>query len=237
MQKLITAMMALYLLIFSAISVAGQHPPPLNEVYLQVAMEEWVKTKTAKVVISINATASRQGLSKIRGEMLKSLNSIAKADWQFTNFNRSQDQSGLEQIYATAEARIDEQYLGGLYSNAETASKPGTKYRIGSVEFRPSLSETEAVREAVRVKLYERIREEVKRIRAVYPDQDFQIHKINFIPEMGGQVVRHMKMMGRANMESFDAGVAAPAAISVSEKVTMNAIVVIANQMPPVKPH
>lgn len=209
-------------------------PPPQSKVYLNLAVEQWVKTKTARVVVSINATASRGQLAKIRGEFLKNLNTVAKADWHFTSFNRSRDSSGLERIYAQAETRLPEHLLGGLYSGVERVSAPGSKYRIITIEFRPSLQEVEAVRHEVRAKIYDRVNEELNKLNAAYPKQHYFVRDINFVPAMSGRVMqRQFARSTKSDAVMMEAGAPQGAgAIAVSQKVTMHALVVVSAKIP-----
>ena len=148
-------------------SLAHGHTSPLNRVHLALSEEAWVSTKTAKVMININATLDKNELAKARGKIRSQLQKIAKGDWHITQFNRRQSKSGLEQLNAMAEARVSESLLGQLYENAKSASKPGTTYRIQRIQFTPSLSEMNAVRATLRKRLYQAAKAELTRLNDV----------------------------------------------------------------------
>lgn len=235
MRRLVLVLLGCSVLGWSLIAQAQMMPPPpRSTVYFQLAKEQWVKTKTARVVISINATASRGRLAKIRGELMSNLNRIAKSDWHFTSFNRSRDSSGLERIYAQAETRMPEHLLGGLYSGAESVSQPGSKYQISQIEFRPSLQEVEVVRHELRDEIYKSVYEELDRLNKRYPKQHYYVSDINFVPEISQRVMR--RAYGRAMKADMmmEAGVqqSAPGAVTVSQKINMQVMVVVSAAIP-----
>src|SRR3954471_20366242 len=94
---------AFLLLSIPLVSRADIIKPVLNQVMYQASSEAWVSTKTAEVVVSINATLDENQLSKAHSDILNKLNNIAKSDWHITQFNRSPNESGLEQLQILAQ--------------------------------------------------------------------------------------------------------------------------------------
>ena len=81
--------------------------PLLNKVILQLSAEQWVTTKTALVTVGINANVNDNGIENIQGEVLIKLHQLSdKGEWHITSFNRTQDQSGLERIQISGQARL-----------------------------------------------------------------------------------------------------------------------------------
>ena len=198
------------------------------EIYYQVNREAWVKTTSARVDVAINMTLGREGLAKARKTMLDTLQILGKVDWQLTNFNRYRDQSGLEQISATATARFAENGLDGLRERAHDVSKPGSNYSVSQIDFTPSLSEVESARSALRLEVMDAVKHQLAEVKKLYPDQNYQITSLNFqVNEVSPmmQAPRMMKMAG-ASMDVQEGGSAAP--LSISQKVIVSANVVLA---------
>src|SRR5436190_23068731 len=94
--------------------------PLLNKVALQLTAEQWVATKTALVTVGINASVSDSDLGKIQSNILDKLNQLAgKQEWHIVSFDRSQDQSGLERVQVSAQARLPEAALAGIRDKAK----------------------------------------------------------------------------------------------------------------------
>ena len=125
-----------FALILSLLSLAGvgfSNSPPLDEVNFQLSSKAWVSTKSTLVSVNINATLSGSDLVKARAEILDKLNKIAAGDWHITQFERTQDTSGLEKLFVEAQARITDADLTNVYQNAKTVSKPGATYTINAL--------------------------------------------------------------------------------------------------------
>ena len=201
---------------------------PMDKVALRLASEQWVKTDDAKVTVTINAVLHNQGLITLRRNITNSLNKIGAGEWHITSFNRRQDRSGLESVYASAEARLGGKALGSLRTNAKRMSRPGLTYRIANIDFKPSMKATEVGRHQARQAVYEQINLELARLRKTFPGQHYTVAQVSFIPYMpysSGQRDRSMMMEAAPRM----AGLAkAMPAMQVSQKVTETALVVLA---------
>lgn len=201
---------------------------PLNKVIYRVTAEQWVTTDIARVIVSVSATMDKSGLAKASAGIVSNLNRIAKGEWHITRFNRSQDSSGLERISVQAEARIPEKMLATVRSGAKSVSRPGATYRIINIDFTPSNTEVEKVREKVRASLYNTIKAELQQLNQVYPNQKFMVYRVNFLR---GAKLRARYASKQAVQRSMLAMAESPAAISVSNKVKMTALVIFAMQM------
>ena len=209
--------------LFFVSAFAADKPPPLDRILFQVTAEQWVETKSAVVNVSIDATLGKEDLTKARSTILNKLNKISdKGDWHITRFNRSQDSSGLERLSVSAEARLPGSTLATLRAQAKSVSKPGETYSITNINFTPSLAEYETIRASVRKNLYKKINDELARVNQTYPTQKFKVHGVNLIkgvpPLARTDRNRPMALLSVA-------AVAAP--ITVSNKVTMTATVVL----------
>ena len=161
-------------------------PPPesrsfLDKIDFQVSEKQWVSTQTALLSVSINVTLSSPDLVKARTDLMQSLNKIAKGEWHLVEFDRSQDNSGLEKLYVQAQARVNQEALTDIYKNAKSVSLPGAKYEITGVDFKPGLEETQTVLSQVRERVYQQVNEEIARINKAYPSQNYTLSNLVFI--------------------------------------------------------
>lgn len=217
---------------FSSLAFAEPFPfppyQPMAKVILTENAESWVTTKTARVVVTLNATLDKKGLTDIRNSLLSKLQKIASSnDWHITQFNRSQNQSGLEQLFATAEVRLPLDKINNVRDVAKSISKAGETYEIADIDFSPSLDDMEAARSTVRAEIYNKVQQELNNLNKLYPEQHYQVQKIDFLP-LQTEVVpapatfnKSMRLMAvapsihTASADNF----------AVSEKVQLSAVV------------
>jgi len=149
-----------------------------------ISAEDWVTTKTARVTLSVEASVTSSNAGAMRTDMAKAVNDAAKADWRLTEFNRSQDQTGMERWSVSFESRLPESTLGGLADAAKKASKAGMQIRVADVDFSPTLEETEAVRAALRAKLMKAAADQLTAVNAALPGKNYRIANISFDPQV-----------------------------------------------------
>ena len=197
----------LLLALIPTFASADVNPKPDDEISLSLTSEEWVTTKTARVVIQANAAVSSANAGSTRDAMLAAVKQLAEGDWRITSFNRSPSQNGLENWYAQFEARLPEKALGGLNEKAVKASKPGMQLTVGEVDFTPTLDENEAARVNLRKTLMGKISEELKSVNAAFPGRDFRVSDVSF----GGVQSVHAAYSRAMMMKRGDGAVAAMA--------------------------
>lgn len=197
---------------------------PLNQISLQLTAEQWVVTKTANVIVGIDASLNGAQLAAARQEILQKLAKfVPGAEWHITIFDRSQDSSGLEKLHIEAQARVLEQALGNIRQQAKTNSKPGQTYTLLAIDYTPTLAEVEAVRSILRNKIYSQVKDEVNRLNNLYPSQQYYVHRIDF---GSVQTTAPMERMTLAAAKTNDMG---QAEIPVSNKSLLQANVVLAS--------
>lgn len=194
----------------------------LDKVFFQVSAKKWVTTQTALLNVSINATLSNADLVKARADIMDSLNKIAKGEWHLVQFDRSQDSSGLEKLYVQAQARVDQSALTNIYQNAKSVSKPGAKYEISGVEFKPSLEETQVVRAKIREQLYQQVNDEIDRMNKAYPKQNYSVSNLVFFE--GDNIPQQPRAYQAKEMNALVMA-AAPAPLTVSNELILTAMV------------
>lgn len=206
----------------------------LDKIIFQVSAEQWVQTTSANVIVQINATLGNQGLAAVRLDVLNNLNTIAKGEWHITQFDRSQDNSGLERLNITAEARLNENQLANLRDIARKVSKPGTQYTIQDIQFTPDMASLETARATLRQTLYNKIKEETTKVNQIYAPQQFNVYNIDFIGYMTIQALQEQKgdrmEMSAAVMNR--AAMPATLNLAVGNRLQLTATVMLAATMP-----
>jgi hypothetical protein len=225
--------LALCLPLLLASPAWAQVPPPvMDQVVLDLTAEDWVGTETARVTVSTDAAATGTDAGTQRADLLKAIDGLAPdAEWRIVSFDRSTDQAGLERWRAVAEARLAENALGGLADKARQASRPGLQLRIASIEFTPTLGETEAVRGRLRAEIYGKAASELKALEQSFPGRKFRMGNIDFVDQPPMAYARKT----REDMQQPMAMAAAPAqdgSVNVSEKLVMRARVILSAVAP-----
>lgn len=195
--------------------------PSLNRVHYVVQQEQWVISDTARVIVSINANLTDAALDRFQDKMNQNLAALAKnVAWHVTQFNRSQDSSGLEQVSAQAEARISNAALAGLRAKADKLSQPGTKYQIVDIQYGPSDEDIQKAKESLRQKIYVAIDDEIRRLNKLYRQQFF-VNSIDFnLTPITPPMPALMRVAVADNMSSGN--------VPVNEKLVLQADVVLA---------
>lgn len=198
----------------------------LNKVTLQFQSSQWVTTKTALVYVGVNAAVTDQGVGDVQANVLNKLKQLSNKDeWHVLSFNRSLDQSGLENIHITAQARLPQSDLSGLRDKAKAISKPGETYTIDNVSFTPSDDEFKQANTALRNDIYQQVSAEIATLNKQYPDQKYYVYSIDFTNSPMPQPMQmEMNVMAVAKVAG-----AAPAPIPVGNKAQLTATVVIAS--------
>ncbi|HEU0071957.1 MAG TPA: SIMPL domain-containing protein [Alphaproteobacteria bacterium] len=217
--------------LLSAVTAIGQAQAqaadmPRDEIVLQLAAEDWVETKTARVVASADVAIAGENRASVRDRMLDALKKLSpEADWRLSQFTRSQDSAGLERWRVTAETRLAEKSLGGLDDRAKSLSQPGLQLRIAATQFTPTLEEREATLAKLRAKLYAQAKQEAEQAGKTWPDRAYRVARVDFqqtvVPMMRMQA--EAAPMAAAGGASFDAG----GDVAVAQKLTLQATVTL----------
>ncbi|MBA3536212.1 MAG: hypothetical protein H0T84_06345 [Tatlockia sp.] len=228
-MKKLAAVIALGMLSLTANADLRSHKIKLDKVVFQVSAKQWVSTQSALLTVNINATLSSADLVKARADIMKNLNQIAAGEWQLTQFERSQDSSGLEKLYVAAQSRILQANLTDIYKNAKDVTKPGATYEISGVEFKPSLDELQQIKLQLRARLYEQVNNELGRLNKVYTNQNYTVNRIFFYDGDQALPMARAYQPSELKTATFNA-VAAPAApLAVSNELIMGALVELAS--------
>lgn len=220
-----------FLLVGAPLGVSAQTmPKPDDRVTFDLSAEDWISTKTARLVVNVEAAVQGGAAATLRAEMMKALSDLAKADWKLTSFNRDEDQTGLERWSAQFEGRVPETALNGLHESAKKLSKAGMQLTIVGIDFSPTLEEREAAAAQLRAKIYKNAQQQLTDLNNAIPGRSYRIAAIDFGGMPGGIVPPMPRpvygMAATKMMAMADAAVAAPAAepmMDHAEKVTLTA--------------
>jgi len=224
-------LLGLLTLLLMPATLRAEEAKPDDRVIFDLSGENWVTTKTAHITVNVEAAVSDKNSGTMRGDMIKAVNDLAKGEWRLTNFNRSQDQTGLERWSAMFEVRLPENMLNNLGDTAKKLSKAGMQLSIGDVDFSPTLDEMEAARSTVRTQLYKAANDQLAALNAALPGRNYRIAMINFTSSDDPGVVPMPRVVrGQAMMMKADASMAAPSSppMERAEKITLSARVVLA---------
>lgn len=197
----------------------------LDKVAFQVSARQWVSTDTALLSVSANVALSHPDVVQVRADIMKKLANIAAGDWHVTQFERREDNSGLEKLFVMAEARIPQANLTGIYQKAKDNSKPGLTINISGVEFKPGLEEFQKIKTSLRERLYQQVTEELSRLNKVYPNQQYTLNSLSFMEGEGEPQFKAKQM----NVMTAAATPAPAADMSVSNEIVMTAVVEVAS--------
>lgn len=234
LKRISFILLLIALIVPSSIQAQDLHPfsKPDDTVSLSLSAEDWVTTKTARVVVMIEAAVSSSNAGSMRAEMMKSVNELAKADWRLTSFNRSLDQTGLERWSTSLEARLPESDLSSLNDNSKKLSKAGMQLSIGQIDFSPTLEETETTRAQLRTKIYKDINDTLSTLNTAFPGRNYRVGNIEFNTD--NVIVPTPMIPGRSNMMKAVSmlasapAVSSDAAMERSEKIVLTAQVTFA---------
>lgn len=205
------------------LSYAADMPVPLtlDKINFQLSSKAWVSTQTALLSVSVNASLDSSDVVKARSDMLDKLSKIAPGDWHIVQFDRFQDNSGLEKLSVRAQVRVKQSQLAHLYEKAKEVSKPGETYQIVSIEFKPDLAEIQNAKTELRQVLNKQIQQELAQLNKTYSEQHFTISTVTYQEDLNGAQEQPMLMA-----TGVSARMARPApVVGVSNELVMTAMV------------
>ena len=209
----------------------GDRHKPDDTISMSLSAEDWVTTKTARVVVGIEAAVSDKNAGSTREDMTKAVNNLAKGDWRLTTFNRNMDQTGLEHWSASYEARVPENELNGMAEDAKKASKAGMQLTLNEVDFTPTLDEMETARAGLRIKLLKQANDQLVTVNSTLAGRNYRIANVSFggvIPAMPQarrpMMMKAMAMSAPAPANDEEGGEAQAQKLTLSATVTYAAL-------------
>ena len=138
-------------------------------------------TDSARAVIVVDAILKDHQLEKSRQQIMQNLSGlVSNVKWVIIKLNRGQDQSGLAKLHLLAQARVPNSQVNRLQQEVKKLSKPGQQYKIAQMDFTPNLAEQQNVLGSLRAKIYQQVKQELKRLNQTFPGQHYFMHSIRF---------------------------------------------------------
>lgn len=234
------AILAAAVLSLAALGGTGIQSPALAEdraamldaIVLNLSAEGWAETDRATVHASIEAAFTAEQGQDMRATVLQALDRLApEAEWKLTRFGQVRDAAGLDRWQVGAEVRLRQDALEGLRDRAEEISRPGMRVSVDAIDFSPVLADRERLRTELRERIYQDAAAELRRLRETFPEQNFTMGQINFAPDMVAPVAMLEKAAPVGRMMAMAAD-SAGGAISVSDRITVSALVLIRTAPP-----
>lgn len=152
-----------------------------SEITFNLSHEEWIKASTVKVIVNISLLGKEDEIIDIKNNAINGLKKILDSEWIVTNYRRSKDPSGLTRLNITAQTRIKEKLLSGIFRRAKAKSSEGIQFKVTGIRYTPTLKEMEEARARARVEIYKMAFDEARKIKEVLK-KDITVFKINFEP-------------------------------------------------------
>lgn len=220
MKKMYAAVLILF---YQGLLFACPPPLALDKISFQVSAKQWVTTESALLTININATLNNGDIVKTRADIMNNLQKIASGDWHITQFDRSQDSSGLEKLFVAAQVRLPQAALTDVYQHAKAVTKPGSAYSVNGIDFTPGLEEVQKAKAQLREKLYQLVAEELTRINKTYPEQHYAVNSM-VVYDGDAVPMQPRAYQAKETMNTMTLA-AAPSPLIVGNELVLNALV------------
>lgn len=201
--------------------------PADDEVTMEIAVEDWVETKTATVRIAADLAVESGRFGAARQDLVATLQGFGTdAEWRIVDFGKLGDDAGFERWRLVAEARVPEAVLSELAGKAKDATRPGRALSVASIEYTPTLAEREAVLDRLRTEVYARVAREIEALNGAFADRAFRVRQIDFTS--GFRPQPRMMTMARAESAAAPKSADAGAGLAGAEKAELRARVTLA---------
>lgn len=230
MKHLVSALLITGLMSTSPIALAcGCDSQDQNVVTLPLSAHNWVKSKTAKVVVQLNASVKDKQVLNLPDQLHQTLHKLADQNWHVTHFDKDSDKSGLNKVVIDAQTRLDNQAILKLKQQLKDVSQAGMTYHLKEVSYKPSFKQLQANRAQLRQSIYQQAQQEAQTLQKTYSDKQPHIQSINFIPGLLKQgnhpnprQLNMVRVMG--DNQSHSSSSTSPA-FPISQKLKQKAIV------------
>lgn len=200
-----------------------------DTIHFNLTAETTVINDTVKVMASIEAVIQPgQDDPALRSEIRSTLSKlISGADWQFSNFVRSTDRTGLERVSLTATTRVSETENSNLDGRAVSVSRPGlTIVRVTVDQSIPHVK-IEAAEHTLRMTLLTRANDELAAVNTIMGKDKqtsavYRVSGIEFERE-GSSDYSHMRTKSYAATAIMESAASDDSVLGHAEKIKLNA--------------
>lgn len=161
----------------------SDHLHCLSKVSMSFNAEHWLNSSSSEVTVNINASAPADKTDDLTETFKSKLSKITDSqDWQITDVNRSESDSGLIKLSAKASARVENNQLGELQQKLNTLNTPGEQYKIVAISTQAELTSINKLKAELRNELYQQIKNGLQELNAAKLSREAQytIYKIKF---------------------------------------------------------
>ncbi|MFZ9035048.1 MAG: hypothetical protein ACO2ZM_02875 [Francisellaceae bacterium] len=178
-----------------------------------------VKSKTALVNVTVNATALQNDSTTIESATLSKLKAaIPNIDWKVLSLTQNEADSGAQNIKIIIEGRLSAKQITTLRKLLQNDNSNNQRFIIDVVSFTPTEKAIEDAQNDLMISMYQSIQKYVKNFNSA-TDSQYQIAKVDFhgtTYEPGPQINTMMLMKTASDSAKEDN-------IAVTKKITLNA--------------
>ncbi len=223
------------MLAVSAISFAWADTPvpPTSTLSFTKSIETVIKSTTALVNVTVNATALKDDSQIIQQAALQRLEGVLpKVDWKVIDLDQTQAASGAQNIKIIIQARLNDTQIQQLKSELKNNNSNNSSFKIDVVSYDPSNEMIDKAKDQTMVQMYQSIQQYVKKF-----NQDTHSHYViqNISYNANEAVLRDNRaaLYVRAADSMKNASTAKKSKdIAVSKKFVMNAYVTLSQPLP-----
>ncbi len=198
-------------------------PVPQNTISFSTQDSVYVKSDTALVEITVNATAMKDSKNAIEKSATDQLNSAVKGvNWKVTDYQQNQAASGVINITMKLQARLTQVQIYEVTDNLKNPSVLNQKLSLKVLSFTPTEKMLKQAKSTLMVTLYQSLQNQVN-------DFNQKTHSNYHIQSVNFNDVNAYSPKARTMMLAQDSESNAPQKpLEVSQKVILNAYVTFA---------
>ena len=235
MKKMICSALLPSLMFTADATFACQSAPALSTMSFIKNVETVVKSTTALVNVTVNATALKDDSRVIQQAALQRLDGILpKVDWKVINLNETEAASGAQNIKLVIQARLSEDEIKTLRDQLKNSNSDNSSFSLKVVSYDPSNEMLDQAKDSTMIKLYQSIEQYVaefnQKAGTHYVIQNIMYHVDESRFSVNPNAISTSSFVLAVDKNSTPAST--ENAIAVSKKIVMEARVTLAQPLP-----
>ena len=209
------------------INAIGKMRTPTATISFQVNNKISVKSSTALVMITVNATLMSKDTTNIQTNLLKRLNSsFPKVSWKTIDYQQRPAKSGAMNIFYRLQARLIQGQINNLAEIIRHHNLPNQNIQWQIINFKPSTVKLNQAKNQLMISIYNDIQKLAKKFNE-QTQSNYQVKSVNFQTNIGApRQLQNTMLLMDANNKAQQAQ--SSKNIAVAEDITMQANVVLA---------
>ena len=205
-----------------------------DSITVEFSVEEAIVSDTVKVSVDVVLATKAEDATDVRGTIVTALQSLLAADWAFARLDRRTNRSGLEEVEATATARIPEAQLAGLSAKAKETSREGLQLTISNLDYNPARNVVDETVQKLRKELYMKAHAEAALLNELIPGDEgkWRVGDISFgsghrmkMANSRGMVLESASYAMTADATGGAAGLDLTQKVGLTASVTLNRLI------------